>query len=152
MSTSAGCRIRRAVPADAAAILALEELFPSDRMPARAVRRFLSVPSAQVFVATAGSAVLGNLILLTRRGARVARIYSVVVAPAARGQGLGQRLVERGERAARACGCLRLALEVRADNAAAQALYARLGYRLQTRLPAYYDDGADGLRLLKNLR
>ncbi len=144
--------IRRGSLADVEAVLALEALFPSDRMSRRSVRRFLSVPTAQLLIAEgANAAVVGNLVWLRRKGSRAARIYSVVVAPAARGQRWGERLVAAMETAAAASGCERATLEVRADNAAARALYAKLGYREAQALPGYYDDGSDGLRLVKPL-
>ncbi|MGQ0529266.1 MAG: GNAT family N-acetyltransferase [Panacagrimonas sp.] len=151
MSAERG-RIRRATPADAAAMLALEALFPSDRMSARSIRRFITVSSARVFVALRGSELLGNLVLLLRKGSRAARIYSVVVSPQARGLGIGNRLVEAAERATMREGRDRVSLEVRADNTAARALYAKRGYLEAQRLPAYYDDGTDGLRLLRKLK
>jgi ribosomal-protein-alanine N-acetyltransferase len=48
-------------------------------------------------------------------------------------------------------GLLRVRLEVRADNAAARALYAKLGFAESGQLPGYYEDGADGLRLTLDL-
>lgn len=144
-------RIRGGGLADVEAVLALEALFPSDRMSRRTVRRFLSVPTAQLLIAENAAAVVGNLVWLRRKGSRAARIYSLVVAPTARGQRWAERLVEAMEAAARAAGCERASLEVRADNAAARALYAKLGYREALALPGYYDDGADGLRLMKTL-
>lgn len=145
-------RIRRARPADAAALLALEQHFPGDRLSPRALRRLLTVPTALIWVAeTPRQPLLGALILLTRRNSAAGRIYSVVVAPAARGRQLGQRLVRTAERAARQAGKAALHLEVRGDNAAARALYARLGYREERVLRSYYEDGADGLRLGKAL-
>lgn len=149
---SAAGRIRRGSLADIEAILALEALFPSDRMSRRSVRRFLSVPTAQTLIAeNADAVVVGNLVWLRRKGSRAARIYSVVVAPAARGQRWGERLVAAMETAAAASGCDRATLEVRTDNRAARALYAKLGYREVRTLPGYYDDGSDGLRLVKTL-
>jgi ribosomal-protein-alanine N-acetyltransferase len=145
-------RIRPARPADAAALLALEQHFPGDRMSARSVRRLLSSASARIWVAERAGEVLGALILLSRRSSLVVRIYSLVVAPAARGTGLARRLVATAERAARAAKKNLMRLEVRADNQAARQLYARLGYREEQSLPAYYEDGADGLRLGKLLR
>lgn len=145
-------KLRRATPADAAALVALEQFFPGDRMSAASVRRFLRVPSAAVWVVEQGGSVCASLILLTRRGSAVARIYSLVVAPSARGQGLGVQLVQTAERAARRAGCHAVSLEVRADNRAARSLYAGLGYREHARLPGYYEDGAAGLRLRKPLR
>lgn len=150
-SAQAG-RIRRARAADAAAIVALEEHFPGDRLSLRSVRRFLNSPNACVWMAQLNGAPAGNLILLTRKNSRIARIYSVVVAPAARGRGLARRLVAVAEAQARRLGSDAVALEVRTDNRAARALYAGLGYVEVARLPEYYEDGAAGLRLVKQLR
>jgi predicted N-acetyltransferase YhbS len=55
----------------------------------------------------------------------VARLRKVFVAPERAGQGLGRRMVEAAEEAARAAGFRRF--RVRA-NANAEAFYARLGY------------------------
>lgn len=153
-------RIRRGRAADAPAILALEEHFPGDRMSARSVRSLLRSRSALIYVAVdpnpgsgaPGHGLAGALILLTRRGSARARIYSIVVSPAARGQGLGRRLVEHAERAARRLGCAAISLEVREDNAPARALYHGLGYTELGRLPEYYEDGGSGVRLRRPLR
>lgn len=145
-------RIRVATTADIEGVLALESLFPSDQLSRVALRRFLRVPNARVWVAVAGQTIVGDVILLLRAGADYGRVYSVVVAPEARGQGLGDRLIACAERAARAEGRRRLRLEVRHDNTAAQALYAKRGYRTVAALQGYYEDAADGLRLEKILR
>jgi len=145
-------QIRAATLDDARAILELESLFPSDRMSARSVRRFIASSSARVWVAVRGKdLVLGNLVLLLRAGSRAARIYSVVVDPRARGLGLGHRLVQAAERHAAKAGRTQVSLEVRADNVAARALYDRRGYVVERELPKFYDDGADGLRLVRVL-
>ncbi|MGQ0620198.1 MAG: GNAT family N-acetyltransferase [Panacagrimonas sp.] len=146
-----GVRVRRARPDDATEILRLESLFPSDRMSPRSVRRFLKSDSARVWVAEREGHVLGNLVLLLRRNSDAARIYSVIVDPTARGLGLGHRLVERAENEAHRLGRKRIVLEVRSDNAAAHKLYARRDYAVARELPAYYDDGAEGLRLTRSL-
>lgn len=143
-------RIRAATPADVAGILALERLFPGDRMSAASVRRFLRIETADVIVADRQGALVGALVILVRRNSPRARLYSVVVAPSARGQGLGARLVLRAERCARARGRTGMQLEVRRDNAAARALYRSLGYDERQVLPDYYEDGATGLRLWRD--
>jgi ribosomal protein S18 acetylase RimI-like enzyme len=149
---SAQGRVRRARHRDDSAILTLEELFPSDRMSLRSVRRFLKSPQARIWVAELNGAVVANLILLLRGNSRVARVYSLVVGPRARGRGFAQRLVRAAETEARRLRLHAIKLEVRADNAAARALYAKLGYVESRSLPGYYDDGADGLELRKDLR
>jgi ribosomal protein S18 acetylase RimI-like enzyme len=144
-------RVRRAVHADDAAILELEEHFPSDRLSLRSLRRFLKSDHVPVWVAELHGTVVGSLILLTRRNSRRARIYSVVVAPQARGRRLGERMVRAAETFARRQGLVAVSLEVRADNAAARGLYGKLGYGQVRTLPGYYEDGGDGLLLRKDL-
>lgn len=145
--------IRRAVPADAGAILELEQHFPTDRMSARSVREFLRSPRARVWVAeTATAQIVGNLVLLTRARSQVARIYSLVVDPATRGQGLAQKLLQAAELAAQTSGIIAITLEVRADNVAARALYRKLGYVEAQLLSGFYEDGADALKLRKILQ
>jgi Acetyltransferases len=148
---AASVGLRQAGIGDLDALCALETLFPGDRMSRRSLRRLLQAPGAIIEIAERGDAVLGSLVLLRRRGSRLARIYSLVVAPAARGAGLGRRLVQAAEERARAAGSREMRLEVRVDNVAARALYASLGYREVQRLPAYYEDGAEGLRLRRPL-
>ena len=153
MSAADGVRIRRAALRDASALLAMESLFPSDRMSIRSIRRFIAAENARVLVAIRDRIdLVGNLVLLLRAGSAKARIYSFVVGPAARGLGIGDRLVHAAERAARRAGRRTVTLEVRADNLAARSLYAKRGYVEARRLPAFYDDGADGLRLELALR
>lgn len=141
--------LREARQADRPALLALEQGFVSDRMSARAMRYLMTAPSCRFRVACQDAQILGASVLLLRRNSRWARLYSLVVDPRARGQGIGQRLIADAENAARAAGLLGVSLEVRADNLAARRLYARLGYRRFADLPAYYDDGAPGIRLRK---
>lgn len=145
--------VRRARSADLQALLHLEALFPSDAMSRRSLRRFIDNSSAVFLVAVDGAdgPIVGNLLLLTRRDRDSARLYSIVVDLAARGRGIAQQLIEAAHRQARQRGCRRVVLEVRCDNAAALALYQRLGYRAVEMLPAYYEDGADGTRLAVDL-
>ena len=53
------------------------------------------------------------------------------VAAQARGQGFGQRLIDHLEQQGRTAGFERVALDVAVSNPRAQALYERLGYRLE---------------------
>lgn len=144
-------RLRDARPADLPALLVLEAMFQGDRLSARQFRRHLGNPRARLRVAAADGRLLGYHLVFLRAGSPWARLYSIAVDPAARGQGLGRRLLADAEAQARAAGRAGLRLEVRRDNAAAAALYEGAGYARVAALPAYYEDGADGWRYARRL-
>lgn len=139
-------RLRTARATDLPDLLALEARFPGDRLSARQFRHHLGNPRARLRVAVAGGRVAGYHLVLLRAGSAWARLYSIAVDPAARGRGLGRRLLADAEAQARAAGRRGLRLEVRQDNAAAVALYEAAGYRRLAALPAYYQDGGSGWR------
>ena len=76
--------------------------------------------------------------VLVQVAADEAEILTLAVRPAARRSGLATRLVEAVSRQAAVMGATRLFLEVAEDNAAARALYARLGFEPAGRRPRYY--------------
>lgn len=139
-------RLRPARATDLPALLALEQTFPGDRMSARQFRHHLASPRARWRVAEADGRLLGYALVLLRRDTDRARLYSIAVDPAARGQGLGRRLLAAAERDAARAGRTGMTLEVRQDNATANALYQAAGYARTAALPAYYEDGAPGWR------
>ena len=151
-SESPQVRIRRAGIADLPALVALENrTFATDRMSARQFRHHLSNPGAGVLVATRGGAVIGAAVVFFRASHRIARLYSIAVAAEARGGGIGESLLAACERMARARGASAMRLEVRTDNAAAQILYERRGYRHFGVRRGYYEDGRDASRYEKAL-
>lgn len=145
-------RLRRGALGDLQALQALENtVFSGDRMSLRQFRHHLSAPSSDLIVAVAGDVLLGYALLFRRRGSNIGRVYSIAVAAAARGQGLGARLLERLEAIARSHALGEIRLEVRTDNAAALTLYERRGYRRFAVRSVYYEDGCDAQRLSKPL-
>jgi [ribosomal protein S18]-alanine N-acetyltransferase len=150
---SKAVRIRRAVAGDLDALVELENgTFDYDRMSARQLRHHLHNPGAEVVVAARAGTLIGSAVLFFRNGSPVARLYSIAIARGARGQGHGERLLKAAERAARHRGASMLRLEVKTDNAGAQHLYERQGYRRFGIRRAYYDDGQDAVRYEKRLR
>jgi len=142
--------VRPARPSDLDDFVRLEQLgFASDRFSRERLRYLLDEAHASAFVVSQGGAAVGTAIVLWRKNATVGRLYSIVLDPAYRGKGLAQCLLAACERAARAEGCTRLSLEVRADNARAIRCYERHGFRALEALPAYYEDGCDGLKMWK---
>jgi ribosomal protein S18 acetylase RimI-like enzyme len=142
--------IRDAEPGDLEGLLRLEQqCFESDRISRRSFRRWLRQRDSIFLVSHAGDQLTGYVLVITRRGTRLARLYSLAVDPGARGLGLAARLAERAEREARSRGFLYLRLEVATDNAAAIALYRKCGYERFGLYRDYYDDHGDALRMEK---
>lgn len=142
-----------AKPADLDALVALEErCFSGDRMSRRSYAAALVNPRAAVLVARgAGGRLLGAATVFFRADSPAGRLYSIAVAPAARGRGLGAALLQAAEHAARGRGATALRLEVSVRNKSALALYRKSGYGILGRVPQYYEDGSDAWRLEKPL-
>ena len=146
--------IRAATAGDAAALHALEQTaFDGDRIALPSWRRLLRSASARVLVADggAGMPLAGACVVLLRKGTSVARVYSIAVAPAARGSGLAAALLTQAHAQARRAGCATLRLESRADNLTAHHLFRRCGFAVSGHRSAYYEDGADAVCFQKDL-
>lgn len=74
-----------------------------------------------------------------------AQVMNIGVLEKNRGTGLGAALMQAVIDESRAMGCSSMTLEVRADNRAARALYAKMGFETEGKRDAYYPDGTDGL-------
>ena len=146
VAASLALQLRDARPGDLPALLGLEAQFPGDRTSDALFRALIASPRATVRVAELDGRVVGYHVVRRRWFRRTAWLYSIAVDAGARRRGIGRRLLADAEAGARRAGARGMTLEVRADNAAAAALYARAGYRPVKRLRAYYDDGTDGWR------
>lgn len=137
----------KATLSDVPALAALEaavfppESYGPDVLNAAKFRYFLSKGNAVILVQKDDDAISGYILLLFRRGVKTARIYSVAVAPAAQGRGLGLALFTAAEAYCRAKGYSKIMLETRADNANLQKLCLGRGYKLLKKVPEYYHDG-----------
>ncbi|MEO8594602.1 MAG: GNAT family N-acetyltransferase [Candidatus Solibacter sp.] len=111
--------------------------------------------------------ICGGLFLVAERGRRVvgysitalrqakaplrAELVSVAVDPAYLGKGAAAGLMDSTLRRLRRRSVQRLGLMVKLTNARALGFYAKYGFRRTRRVPGYYEDGADGLLLVKTL-
>lgn len=84
--------------------------------------------------------------VLARAAAGEAEILTLAVTPAARGRGLGRRLLQAAIKKAHEMGAGAMFLEVGVDNPAALALYAGLGFTKAGSRKGYYR-GVDALVL-----
>lgn len=109
----------------------------------------------------------GGLFLVAERGTKVcaysitaispgasrnrAELVSVAVSPPFLGKGAASALLDSTLRRLRRRGITRLGLMVKVTNQRARAFYQRHGFRQLRRVARYYEDGADGLSLVKDL-
>jgi len=88
---------------------------------------------ARVFLAYDDQQPLGVAICMlgfsSFRGKPLINIHDVAVSPAARGQGIGRKLLAAVEDEARKLGCGKVTLEVRSDNVRAMGLYRSVGFK-----------------------
>jgi ribosomal protein S18 acetylase RimI-like enzyme len=144
--------IRQACLDDLKGLVALEQrCFDSDRISARQFRYLLTKAHALTLVDERGDGIVGDVVVLFRRGTSLARLYSIAVDGAARGRGVGGALLDAAGNAAREHGCAYMRAEIRTDNAPSLALFASRDYRQFGVLEDYYEDHADAVRLEKRL-
>ncbi|MCM2130512.1 GNAT family N-acetyltransferase [Larsenimonas rhizosphaerae] len=143
--------VRLATPDDLDRLWQLETTCFSDdddRFSRRQLRYLLT--RAKAITLVCGDETLwGYATLLIRRASGFGRIYSLCVAPDARGQGGGEALLEALEAQAQSLGLDQLRLEVRVDNDRALRLYQRRGYDRTAWLDDYYSDGCAGWKMIK---
>jgi ribosomal protein S18 acetylase RimI-like enzyme len=119
------------------------------RWTAERVTASIRDPNVNVIVARANGRIVGFAIM--RYGEDKAHLDLLAVAPAYRRFGIARELLEWLEKCAVVAGTFTVALEVRAGNEAAQLFYERMGYRLQSELPGYYQGGEGARRMERDL-
>ena len=146
-----------AAPGDLEALLALEErCFPSPISLSRRQFQYLfRRPTVSVYVLRQGGQIVGDAVILRRRGrsgALTARLYSLAVDAACRGQGLGRAILTKCIRLLRAEGARSVGLEVAVENTPAIRLYESLGFVRTGHAPDYYAPGGHALKMKLELR
>lgn len=138
--------IRPAVPGDLPALAALERQCFSEPWPEDALRRLLTSDGLLLTAEADGEAV-GLLGMQAAFGEGY--IHNVAVRADCRRRGIGRALLCAALDEARRRGVLRIALDVRASNGAAAALYEGCGFRIAARRPSLYaKPREDGLTML----
>ncbi len=115
-----------------AALAALHATAFSAPWDGAAIAQLLAGPGVFVFSMEHG-------FVMARTVADETEILTLAVRPEARGQGLGRALLEAAAIHAASLGAENIFLEVGADNPAALALYAGLGFARMGQRKGYYD-------------
>ncbi|HZK04391.1 MAG TPA: ribosomal protein S18-alanine N-acetyltransferase [Actinomycetaceae bacterium] len=147
---SAEATLRPLTPADIPRVLELErKLFAPDNWSEGIYRQELTHPD-RVYRAIEDGGVLiawGGVFC-----APTAEILTLGVSPEHRRRGHASRILRELLRCAAACGAREVFLEVRADDAGAQALYLKYGFEpVGVRRRYYPMSGADALVMRKSL-
>ena len=81
-----------------------------------------------------------------------AQILNIAVSPGQRGRGIARMMMEGAIRLAREKGAEKVALEVRASNAAAISLYGQLGFERVGVRSGYYEASEDAILMEKSIK
>jgi ribosomal-protein-alanine N-acetyltransferase len=143
-------RIRKGTIGDLESMIDLETRgFKADRYSPDQFKYLLTKANSSVLIIEYGKRVVGEAIMLWRKGIRVARLYNIVIDPNMQSAGLGTKLLNACHDEAIKRRCRILSLEVRADNKNAIEFYKKHGFRITEKLPGYYSGIASGLRMVK---
>jgi ribosomal-protein-alanine N-acetyltransferase len=129
-------RIRSAVPADAALLVAIERRCFSDPWTETSFREALDSPWSFGLVAHTGHAIAGYLI--GREVAGTGEVLNLAVSPDSRRHGVARALLRAALVLLRKRQVDEVFLEVRESNRSAQALYLSSGFRPVGQRSAYY--------------
>lgn len=143
--------IRKATLKDLDAFWDLEQAaFRRERFSRRQFAYLLSKAKALPLLALDGKTPAGYALYTCRTHIGAARLYSLAIHPAYRGQGIATRLMTLAEKRLKKDHD-HLYLEVRKDNRKAIRLYKQNGFDLLRTVPGYYEDGTDALKMIKAL-
>jgi ribosomal-protein-alanine N-acetyltransferase len=122
-----------------------------DAFKSHQIRHFLENPFHSVItdIITLDGNSIGWACYFTRKNSNKIRLYTVCVLPNFSGKGFAKSYLQK--RIASFEKYDAVLLEVRQSNERAIRLYEALGFTIQKKLPGYYPDGEDGVRMVKTL-
>ena len=134
---------------DIEALVAIENsCFLSDRLSRRSFSRSLKNPVQLLKVARVGNTAVGYALIHWRQNGKSARLYSLAVLERWRQNGIAAMLVNAMRKSAMHKDKRFLTLEVRANSSSLISFYQQLGFAVQKRIPTYYEDGEDALKMV----
>lgn len=131
--------MREARIADAVAIASIAVAALPERWSEDVVRRSLGQPVSRARVVEAAGRLDG--FILASRVLDETDIAAIAVRADTRMRGVGRALLSDFLATERGAGVVRVTLEVRFSNAAARALYERVGFAVAGERPRYYRNG-----------
>ena len=152
MNKTSPIKLSDATLNDVEVLVAIENrCFEIDRMSSRSIKHMIQKANCDFIVARQAELIVGYILVLYHRGTHLARLYSFAVIPEVRAQGIGEKLLEKGEECATSRDCVYMRLEVHPNNIGAIRMYEKYGYKPFGLLKDYYEDHADALRYQKRI-
>lgn len=147
-------QIRRALPTDISAIVAIEEESFIDPWEQGVFLEALTYYPTTYFVAVVDGQVGGFVVgALEDTGENIyGHLCNLAVSPRFRHRGIGKLLVTRAEHQFALELASAVQLEVRVSNAPAQKFYRQMGYQNVFGIESYYANGEDALVMMKWFR
>lgn len=102
-----------------------------------------------VFIAEAGSSVVGFIYVQFHEWNRLAQIQGLAVDPGHHRQGVASELVKNAERFARERGARGMYVDTPTLNRRGRDFYEAIGYSYGYEMPRYYEDDLDGVTYQK---
>ncbi len=130
-------------------VMALENTIFSSPWRRSFFRSDIGRPGGCCVVAETDGRVLGYAVAW---GTGEVHLANLAVAPSARGQGIGQRLMDEVLAFGRSNNAVSIYLEVRQSNTIARQFYARLGFVPIYVRKGYYENGEDAVVMEKELK
>jgi ribosomal-protein-alanine N-acetyltransferase len=144
--------IRRLRASELDRILKIEHAsFGKDSYDRNLFAEYLRKCGELFLVAIRSRRICGYAITCKRVGSSVAEVVSIAVDPAVRQKGAASELMASTIRRLRRRGVARVTLMVKVTNRAARRFYEKWGFRKVRRVPKYYEDGKDGIRMARDL-
>ncbi len=158
----ANITIRPSAPGDEEFVqeLATRAFSAYSRDPQRAIRSILAEPNTETLVAELDALRVGFVVLQYEQLAMdfgpwvrptAARLNAIAVRPDAHGRGVGRRLLESAEEAARGRPALSLTLATGERNARARRLFVGGGFVQLARVERYYAGGQTAILMHRTL-
>jgi len=152
MRTQDNIVLRNAIKNDVNEIYALEQrCFEQDAFTIRQFFYLVGKANSEFVVVFLKNILVAYLIILKRKNSKKFRIYSIAIAPEARGLGIGKMLMEYAEEISHKEGIRKISLEVSEKNTVAINLYRSKNYKLIARKENYYADGSAAFVMIKEI-
>ena len=124
--------------------------FKTDKLSRRQMRYMLQEAKAFVLLAKINFITIAYCICFIPALPRSARLYSLAVLSEYRNQGIADSLIKKAIQKLKYLGYTSCNLEVKNIDTFTKSLYTKNDFKEIKFLPAYYEDGEDGIRM-KNI-